>query len=636
MKHRVPLVTLGWRLAWAGGRARAWTTILGAALVMLIIQLAIVVPPALRDPAIEVLPADRVGDMQLTVLLAIPLLALLLAVTRISSSSRDRRLAALRLLGVPPRATRFISTVETGSLVAVGSVIGLVCYSLILGAINALGWGSTWIVQPARTTPATLLTGIGVVAVFTLGAAMAPSRRATSDPRGLRHEASPANPRPWRLVPLILGLGILAWFATNPPHDPPPWWGFFMIAGWLSTGLAVPIAAPYLAKTLTNALAGQRRWIAGHLAGRRLQVEPASAYRAASGLATSLYAVTIVLTLLAASISDPLFLSQKIYLTTGPQPITVHTPDTGGSGARDALPKEVDLAAIPGVQHVEARYPVSATECTSVAGASCGVMIITIGTCQDLSQFAVLENCTDEHVQIVEAGGFHLEAPETVTIEGPAGTTTLEVSPTPIVLDEEATRATFGYGYPIADIFIPHGTPAIDEVIGEPTFYTLTVDGGSDTATAVATAVQAMGAEARVQPTDDYTRIMGLRTGMLAIAAVIVVVGLGVSAIGIIDRAAERRRSLTRLQVIGSPISVLRASERLQAALPLTVSVLTALAAAALAAQAYATWSATPDATAMSITGPILAAALLGTVIIATVASIGLGKEIPEDTLRQE
>lgn len=145
-----------------------------------------------------------------------------------------------------------------------------------------------------------------------------------------------------------------------------------------------------------------------------------------------------------------------------------------------------------------------------------------------------------------------------------------------------------------------------------------------------------MGAEARVQPTDDYTRIMGLRTGMLAIAAVIVVVGLGVSAIGTIDRAAERRRSLTRLQVIGSPISALRTSERLQAALPLTVSALTALAAAALAVQAYTTWSAIPDATATSITGPLLAAALIGTVVIATVTTIGLGKEIPEDTLRQE
>src|SRR5690606_36330854 len=158
-----------------------------------------------------------------------------------------------------PRATRFISAVDTGSLVAVGSVIGLAGYALVLGGINALGWGSTWIVQPVSTTPATLLIGIGIVAAFTLVAAMAPSRRATTDPRGLRHEASPANPRLWRLIPLILGLGILAWFATNPPHDPPHWWGFFMIAGWLSTGLAIPIAAPYLAKALTNVLAGQRR-----------------------------------------------------------------------------------------------------------------------------------------------------------------------------------------------------------------------------------------------------------------------------------------------------------------------------------------------------------------------------------------
>lgn len=634
MKHRAPLAALGWRLAWAGGRARAWTTILGAALVMLITQLAIVVPPALRDPAIEVLPADRVSDMQLTVLLGIPLLALLLAVTRISSSSRDRRLAALRLLGVPPRATRVISAVETGSLVAVGSAIGLTCYALVLGGINALGWGQAWIVQSVRTTPATLSTGIGAVAVFTLAAAMAPSRRATRDPRGLRHEANPANPRPWRLIPLITGLVILAWFATNPPQDPPHWWGFFMIAGWLTTGLAVPIAAPYLAKALTNALARQRRWIAGHLAGRRLQVEPASAYRAASGLATSLYAVTIVLTLLAASTSDPLYLSQKIYLTTGPQPITVHSSDAGEPHVQDALPEEVELTAIPGVQHIETRYPVSATGCTSVAGDSCGA--ITIGTCQDLGQFAVLENCTDTDVQIVEAGGFHLEAPQTVTIKGPGGTKILQVSPIPIKLDEEATGATFGGGHLTAHTFIPEDTAGIEDVIGEPVSYTLTVGGGSDTAAAVATAVQGMGAEARVQPTDDYTRIMGLRTGMLAIAAVIVVVGLGVSAIGIIDRAAERRRSLTRLQVIGSPISVLRASERLQAALPLTVSVLTALAAAALAAQAYTTWSGIPDATAIGITGPILAAALVGTIVIAVVTSIGLGKQIPEGTLRQE
>ncbi|WP_420853278.1 hypothetical protein, partial [Segeticoccus rhizosphaerae] len=94
-------VQLGWRLAWAGGRFRRLAVVAGNAIASFLFLLTVALPAAIR-PGGPVTSDARLQAVSVLLCLCLPITVLAMSLGRLSASTRDRRLAALRLLGPEP------------------------------------------------------------------------------------------------------------------------------------------------------------------------------------------------------------------------------------------------------------------------------------------------------------------------------------------------------------------------------------------------------------------------------------------------------------------------------------------------------------------------------------------------------
>lgn len=108
---------LGLRLALAGGWTRALLVVIGNAVGVVVLLLATAVPTTLPQ---DLSPDDRRLAASLVLFLVLPVASLLASTSRLSAAVRERRLAALRLLGVTARRTRVIAACEASLLALAG------------------------------------------------------------------------------------------------------------------------------------------------------------------------------------------------------------------------------------------------------------------------------------------------------------------------------------------------------------------------------------------------------------------------------------------------------------------------------------------------------------------------------------
>ena len=127
-----PVVALGLRLAWGSSRTErlraglvAGACVLGTLLLLAVLAVARTETLASGGRPD---PEDRILYAAIAATVGLPVLMLLATVTRLSASIRDRRLAALRLLGLAPGLTRTVAAVEAGVLALAGMVVGAAAY----------------------------------------------------------------------------------------------------------------------------------------------------------------------------------------------------------------------------------------------------------------------------------------------------------------------------------------------------------------------------------------------------------------------------------------------------------------------------------------------------------------------------
>lgn len=643
------LIGLGLRLARAGSRARWITVVAGTALATTLLLVAFAVPPAVRRAAVEVTTAERVQENQLALLFALPVLAMLFTVLRLSSSTRDRRLAGLRLLGLSPRSTRVVAAVEGSATAAVGVLAGVAMYVGIAAGTVLWGWGARWLHQPLAIAPLPLAASTVLIVAVAVVVAVVPTRRISADPRGARSEASPAEPSLWRVVPLLVGIAVLVWMI-GPDHQGmtdahgslPAWWHVLMLVGWAITGLSIPLAVPALSRALATALARQGQWLPGRLAGRRLSVEPASATRPVAGLALATYSSIIVLLFLAfITQGSGRFVLEQSYIEQGPQPITLQAESGTSAGALAP-----DIAALPGVRHVTPHYPVEYL----ADGQACtdhgyGCLPVLVGTCQDVAQLQVITGCTEDTVQLVPPpwkDPRYEHVPDQITLLSDDGKVSLPVSAQTVAIDAEATEERYFQPHHFTGLFIPLSAPGVGQVAGDPHAFAVTADGGRDVRAELSQFAAAHGMEAVAPSTDTYNNTMLGRAGLLALVAAIVGIGLLTVGVGMVDRAIERRRAVASLVVLGTPPRVLRASQLVQVLIPLTVAVIPALATGLLAAQAFL---ASQELEGAQLTGRIAVTdgiaqiaipLLIGCLAVALATLPGLGARLRPQMLRKD
>ena len=236
-------------------------------------------------------PADPL-DPALALLVVIALVALLIpvgvvvgAAARTGGEDRDRRLAALRLIGADERMARRIAAGEALVGAAFGVVLGLAFFVAARSQVEGISLqGFSLYTGDVRPTPllgALVLLGIPATAVAVSLFAL---RRVVAEPLGVvrRAEAGRARRLWWRLVLPLIGLAVLLPMTLQDADDVS---SMQLALGIIALLVGVAALLPWVVERVVAGLGtGAVAW---QLAVRRLQLDPGGASRAVSGIAVA-------------------------------------------------------------------------------------------------------------------------------------------------------------------------------------------------------------------------------------------------------------------------------------------------------------------------------------------------------------
>ncbi|MFD6312210.1 FtsX-like permease family protein [Streptomyces nigra] len=579
-------------------------------------------------------PPSRVVDpstlealrFTLATLVLLPLAVFLSVCARLSAASRNRRLAALRLLGLSAKGTQRVNAAETVMAALLGAVLGLGEFWLLNQIVARTGLpGLKWYAADGAVSAGTVavcLLGCPALAWF-VGRASA--RAAARAPLATRRTAAPRAPRVlWGLL-FVAGLGITTGFAatglTTHPARSDGLNALFMPAGVLMTGLGLVLALPLLSYLLARRLARSGN-LALNLAMRRNEVEPGSALRVVSGL---------VLLVFSASLAQGVLVElSQVSRSTSP------VQEYGLPMERLSEDQQRRLREMPGV---DVSAVVMAFDNDLDSDADDRQADALVATCAQLTALtARVEGCVDGEVM-------RLSDPNTG--DEPFGTSKflLKKDGGRLALRIPVPKDTVRYaGQGVtyvsnAALLVPPGELPPGAV---PASATLVLASSSDPSTvrAVLDAIGAVAPTVEVDPAgvniEALQQLTVIKTLLVAGMVMGLVIGVAAFLVSVTDRAVERRSQITALALIGARPRVLRTVQCLQVVLPLAVGLVLALVAGKLAETAYL------------VTGggevfwdgagvPVLLACALGVVVAAVVGTLPLtGRRIDPELIRRD
>ncbi|GGL77185.1 membrane protein [Streptomyces fumigatiscleroticus] len=338
--------------------------------------------------------------MVVFVVLLMPVAVFIAAAVRFGGERRDRRLAALRLVGADSRMTRRIAAGEA----LAGAVLGLVLGAgfFLLGRQAA---GSVEVfrvsVFPNDLQPSpvlVLLVAVAVPAAAVLVTLFA-LRGVVIEPLGVVRTARPARRRLWwRLLLPLAGLALL-YPMIGQGNDGGDFNAYLVVGGVMLLLIGVTALLPWAVETVVARLGSGG--VAWQLAVRRLQLSSGTAARMVNGIAVAV-AGSIALQMLFAGVDSD------------------YTSDTGYDVSRAqmqmSLPAEVPLASATDrfrrTEGVRAVYPfsegyVGERRTDPERGTS-----VLAGSCAELREMARLPSCHDGDVFAVRGAEYDTDTPK--------------------------------------------------------------------------------------------------------------------------------------------------------------------------------------------------------------------------------
>lgn len=545
----------------------------------------------------------RILQIALLGLVGVPLAVCFAVVARLSAHARDRRLAALRLLGMTQRDTRRVNAVESVLAAFAGALVGLGIYVVLHGHLASLGLGRiVWFPSDSAVTPGMVFLSLVGVPALAAVLAIVGSRSAVNNALDVRRHA-PARRAGWlRLVPLGVGLalllGLLIASARAPGglRDPAP---LMMLVGILLTGLGLALGFVEVAFAVAKLIAARASRPSIILGARRLMFDPSEPARVVAGLVVVIFVVGFLTGLQrdARAATLPLGSFEFYEVQAREVPAEARLELLNLPEIRSAMTSIASHESHPGAGDEEPRLDATGTPDdvgTSQGGELPPLPGITagFGRCRDLG--VLLERPVPEckngvsyRIRLDEKGAssprvgqrFHLpfdfsENPRTAIVEVPRAM---------IVLPYEELAALGG-----VNVFMP-----LERLPGGRVPDTARIVLASDTSTrAIQAAVTAI---ARIAPVaqvgllnDDVAarRRSEVFQSLLGVALMLgVIVGLLAFIVATLDRAVERRANLVSLSIVGVPLATLRVAQACQVAVPILVGVILALIGGKIAEQ---------------------------------------------------
>ncbi|CAN5716003.1 FtsX-like permease family protein [soil metagenome] len=555
-----------------------------------------------------------------------PLVVLIATASRLSARTTERRLAALRVLGLSAKRTRRVLAAETSVVATIGALVGAAVWAIARPFSQRVGIGSlNWWADDISVPPPII--GIVITVVVALAAVIAllgANPTVESPGQGRANRAAPPTRR-WRPVVLATGLVLLAssYIVTSSLPDN-TWFAIFAL-GNLLTALGLAFSVPTFARLAAGILDRKRGSTAATLASRRLRYEPTAVGRVIAAMLIVVFAGGFAQALLAAF--------DHAYAGDG---------ETNERAADAPIVLSLNRVADPDISALdqsEGTVAVVETISSTDENADALILLANCDTMVMLSPATDPATC-DNRVPQPLVSSFLPEASP--------------LRPTPALADALAAVGYTGdIGGPLAsEIFTGVGrdgstiggdirlAPELATLRSGPSVsnVSIVIDPDSEP-TRVAARIAGLEPTGELSGLDDIGRLRfadSYRTLVNAAMIFTLVISLGAAALAATDRAIERRRTAAHLAALGVPAKTQRKAEVLTTMTPLALGLIAAVVGAGLSGSSYLEWGEPGLRLPLASSAIILLTGLGCAAVAAGIAAAATSTRPTPDRLRTE
>lgn len=481
----------------------------------------------------------------ISVVLLLPIAVLIGTATRFGGERRDRRLAALRLVGADRQMTRRIAAGEALATALLSLAAGAVFFALGRQVVPLVTlWDISLYAGDLRPSPLLALAVAVAVPALAVTVAMVAMRGVVVEPLGVSRRAGTTRRRLWwRLILPLVGLALLYPLFGDIRSSTVD--NRYQVAAGATLLLIGSVALlPWIIDLVVRRLRGGA--VPWQLAIRRIQRDSATSARLVNGVAVAV-AGTIGLQMLFAGVEG------EFRIDTGADAsraeIVADVYDADARGLAD------QLRAVPGVT---AAAGILETTATKVGGAPDQLVSTYVADCASLTEALVLDRCADGDVFASELGpeagdkGGVVAGGDQLRI-GAAGQVRWTVPAGVRVVPSRRDPGGFNRQ---ASLFLTPGAvdPTRLGTMGARVFLR-TDPSQPDTVERVRNVVASaspVGYVAVLTRTQEVNRFVNVRRG-LYIGAVVTLLLVGASLlVGVLEHLRERRRLLAILVAVGT------------------------------------------------------------------------------------
>jgi hypothetical protein len=491
------------------------------------------------------------------VALLLPILILIATASRLSAARREQRFAAMRLVGATPHQVSAVSAVEAVVAAIAGVAVGFGLFFVFRPLLNHVPFtGAPLARGDLSLSWIDLVFTVVAVPVAAVVSARLALRRVQVSPLGVSRRASSRPPSIARIVPLLAGIAVLAYFdsAGKPSSNGGQLLEVFV--GFVLLVVGLVLAGPWFTTAGSRIMVKRASRPATLIAGRRLVDNPKAAFRFISGLVIALFVASAMVGALSsiAATTSTSGGGSAGRNTLAELFCSFSTSNCSASSEVPSVPAQVlaELRATPGVRGVAVLHQSSSQAGVghSFGLVACDQLATTpaVGKCAPGSSEAslgyFLSNLLGHHSNASSAvwPSAHLSAPDVARLPVDAVVVATNGSSGSL----ERARTTLEQAFPLqgAPIGVEEFDPWTERLL------------------------------AMIQDMTDVIIVASLIIAACSLA-VSVAAGLG-----------ERKRPFSLLRLTGVPLGVLRQVVTLESALPLllvaAVSILIGLASAGL------------------------------------------------------
>jgi hypothetical protein len=223
-------------------------------------------------------------------------LILIATASRLSAARREQRFAAMRLVGATPRQVSVVSAVEAVVAAFAGVAVGFAFFFVFRPLLYHVPFTGAPLAQGDLSLHGIdiVLSVVGVPLAAVVSALLA-LRRVQISPLGVHRRASSRPPRIVRIIPLLTGIAVLAYFDARGKPGSNGGQLLELLVGFVLLVVGLVLAGPWFTTAGSRLMANRGRRAATLIAGRRLLDSPKSAFRFISGLVIALFVASALI-----------------------------------------------------------------------------------------------------------------------------------------------------------------------------------------------------------------------------------------------------------------------------------------------------------------------------------------------------